>query len=101
MKVNGQNPAHLSELTAGKTREKGQKAGLSQSRQSRENEAVTNNTSLTTRRIRETLRNEPDMRMERVARIKDEISKGKYKIDAEKLAENMLLDSLQEDLEKP
>ncbi len=101
MKVNGQQPSHLTELTAGKTKEKGQKIAQSRSQRSKDAEVVTNRASLTAKKIKETLRNEPDVRPNRVDEVKEKILNGKYQVNPEKLAENMLLASLKEDLEKP
>ena len=100
MKVTGQKPTNLAELTMGKAKGKGQKDSASKSLRSRENEAVANHTSLTTRRIKETLNTEPDVRVNRVAEVKEKIKDGKYKVNPEKLAEEMLMASLKEDLEK-
>ena len=100
MKVTGQQPTHLSELGAGKTRDKGESKLLDRSRQAPESDAVANHASTTANRIREALRSEPDIRADRVAEVKQKIRDGKYQVEPEKLAEEMLLASLREDLEK-
>ena len=41
---------------------------------------------------------EPEVRSDRVAELKEQIKSGDYKIDAQKLARNMLVESLKEDL---
>ena len=41
---------------------------------------------------------EPEVRSDRVAELKEQIKSGDYKVDAKKLARNMLVESLKEDL---
>ena len=41
---------------------------------------------------------EPEVRSDRVAKLKEQIKSGDYKVDAQKLAKNMLVESLKEDL---
>ena len=41
---------------------------------------------------------EPEVRSDRVAELKEQIKSGDYKLDAQKLTGNMLVQSLKEDL---
>ena len=41
---------------------------------------------------------EPEVRSDRVAKLKEQIKSGDYKVDSQKLASNMLTESLKEDL---
>ncbi len=102
MKVTGKQTHNISELTAGKTQGKGGKAAQSRPRQAEETETAANRTSLNTMsRIRESIRNEPDVRTERVAELRAKVKRGEVKVDPDKLAEKMIAASLQEDLERP
>ena len=101
MKVTGQDPAKTAELnlTKGKGKDKAQPGG--EKRRSRESALAPTRASLTMDKVKEAIRKEPDVRAERVAELKEKVESGKYQIDADKLAENVLTDSLREDLEKP
>ena len=102
MKVTGKQPHGISDLTAGKTRDASRKASGSQARSSQEAENAPNRTSLSTMdKIKQSIRNEPDVRAERVAELKAKIKSGEFKVDSEKLAASMLAASLEEDLERP
>jgi flagellar biosynthesis anti-sigma factor FlgM len=102
MKITGQQPHGISELNVGKGKDAGNKISRAQPRQAQEAANATNRTSLSTMdKIRETIRKEPDVRAERVAELKAKISSGKFKVDSDKLAANMLTAALEEDLERP
>ena len=101
MKVNGQQPSHLSELTAGKAQERGREVARTAEGQAEKTREAENRTSLTTSKVREAIRNEPDVQAGRVAEIRDKLKSGEYKISTEKLAANMLIASLKEDLDQP
>jgi flagellar biosynthesis anti-sigma factor FlgM len=49
-------------------------------------------------KIREKITAEPDVNMERVKALKAKIKSGEYQVDTMKLADNLLKDSLLEDL---
>ena len=100
MKVNGHQPLNPSDVTAGKAREKAEASRVLRDGQAREPEAVANRQSFTATRVRDALRAEPDVRPDRVEEVKEKIRSGKFQVDTEKLAENMLLASLTEDLEQ-
>ncbi len=101
MKVTGKHQPNISELTLGKAREKGQKVAPSRSGSTKQAEQVANRASLTMNKIKETIRNEPDVRTERVAELKDRLKSGKYKVDPDQVANKLVTASLREDLEKP
>lgn len=102
MKVTGQNPTRAGELTQGKAREadsgrKGQVNGRSTENPVR----VSDRPSLTTMKVKDAIRKEPDVRADRVADVKSRIQDGTYEVDAQRLAKNIVNASLREDLEKP
>jgi flagellar biosynthesis anti-sigma factor FlgM len=101
MKVTGQNTTRAGEISQGKTREsdgrKSQVAGRSTENPVR----VPDRPALTTTKVKDAIRNEPDVRANRVAEVKRRILEGSYQVDAERLARNMINTSLREDLEKP
>ncbi len=105
MKVTGEQPPRTRELATGKSRQpepKGVHAGERSRTGAEESAAVgRNRTSLTLNRIKEAIRNTPDVRADRVAEVREQIVSGKFKVDAERLATNMLTESLREDVEKP
>ena len=102
MKVTGQNPTRAGELTQGKTREtEGGRRGQVSGRSTENPVRVPDRPSLTTAKVRDAIRKEPDVRADRVADVKRRIQDGSYKVDAENLAKNMINTSLREDLEKP
>ena len=49
-------------------------------------------------KIREKIDAEPDVNLERVKALKEKIKSGEYKVDTKQLANNLLKDSLLEDL---
>jgi flagellar biosynthesis anti-sigma factor FlgM len=102
MKITRQDPAKTAELTLGKTKGKEHAPAA---RKPAERPASTPRlptaTSLTTARAREAIRNEADIRADRIAEVKERIRSGKYEIDADRLAGKMINSSLREDIEKP
>jgi len=103
MKILGQQPPKLNELSTGKTLEKSSRSDVEKAagQNTKESRLVTNDAAQTAHRIKETLRAEPDIRPDRVEEVKEKIRTGKYQVEPERLAENMLAASLKEDLEKP
>ena len=102
MKVTGKQPHGVSDLTAGKARDAGKNASRVRNGPPQELDNAPNRTSLSTMdKIKESLRNQPDVRAQRVADLKAKIDSGEFKVDSEKLAGNMLTASLEEDLERP
>lgn len=102
MKVTGKQPHGVSDLTTGKARDVGKNASRVRNRAAQELDNAPNRTSLSTMdKIKESLRNEPDVRAQRVADLKAKIDSGEFTVDSEKLAANMLTASLEEDLERP
>lgn len=102
MKVTGQNPTRAGELTQGKTREaEGERRSRVNGRSTENPVRVPDRPSLTTAKVKDAIRKEPDVRADRVADVKRRIQDGTYQVDAERLAKNMINTSLREDLEKP
>ena len=51
-----------------------------------------------TDKIKLSIASEPEVRSDRVAELKEQIKSGDYKVDAKKMAKNLLVESLKEDL---
>lgn len=104
MKVTGQNGPRTSELSTGKTREAEQTKGRTDKHAKGATEGgrvAGNRTSLTMNKIREVIQNTPDVRSDRVEAVREQLRKGAFAVDAERLAESLLTASVREDLEKP
>lgn len=102
MKVTGQQPPKTPDLKSGQTREAEQRTQQRTQRQSAEAPApVGNRTSLITSKVREAIRNTPDVRADRVAEVRTRIARGQYQVDPERVAEQMLNEALRDDIDKP
>ena len=108
MKVTAPQHPRASDISTGKTREQEPKQGqigkgptVSQKSMAESERPAGNHTSLTMNRIREVIKSTPDVRSERVEALKERIRSGSYKVNADRLAENLLTESIREDLEKP
>ena len=51
-----------------------------------------------TDKIKISIASEPEVRSNRVAELKEQVKRGKYKVDPQKLAGKMLVESLKEDV---
>lgn len=100
MKVTGQQPPRTAELTTGKARDAEAKTERSGSAAKEGSTPVGNRMSLTLSRIREAIRSTPDVRADKVAAARARIRSGQYKVDADRLAQQMLTESLREDLDQ-
>ncbi len=101
MKVTGQQPPRSNELNTGRAREAEQKHERHGDARADGARSEPNRTSLTMHRIKEVIRNTPDVRADRVAELRERIQSGQYRVDAERLAQNLLAESLRDDVEKP
>ena len=102
MKITGQDPAKTAELTLGKAKGKEtQPTAAGKKPEAPRRAPLPATSSLTTTRAREAIRNEADVRADKVAEVKERIRSGKYEVDADKLADKMINQSLREDIEKP
>lgn len=101
MKILGQNPAKAAELSGGKAREADQQTARKNAHLEEGLGQVQHQTTLVTQKLKQAVQNEPDIRVDRVADLKARIQSGKFQVDSERLAGNILLDSLREDLERP
>ena len=101
MKVTGQQPPRTTELSSGKSREAEAKAQRTRPGAKEGTTPVANRTSLTMNRIREAIRTTPDIRADRVDTVREKIRSGEYKVDANRLAKNILNESLRDDVDKP
>jgi flagellar biosynthesis anti-sigma factor FlgM len=101
MKVTGQHPARSGEISQAKAREADGRKSQITGRSTENPVRVPDRPSLTTTKVKDAIRNEPDVRADRVADVKRRILDGSYQVDAERLAKNAINTSLREDLEKP
>ena len=101
MKVTGQDPAKIAELTLAKSKGKENARPASKDQASSEPAKARTRASLTMDRVKQAIRLEPDVRSERVEQLRAKIKSGEFQVDSGKLAEKILVDSLREDLEKP
>jgi negative regulator of flagellin synthesis FlgM len=104
MKITGQRPPGASELNAGKAREAEGRNERTRARSKRGQEGpapAETHKALTTQRLREAIRATPDVRADRVEAVREQIRSGQYRVDAERLADALLNESLREDVEKP
>ncbi len=101
MKVTGQQPPRTTELTTGKSREAEPKPDRVRDAAKEGATPAAKRTSLILSRIREVIRKTPDVRADRVEAAREKLRKGEYKVDAERLAQTLLNESLRDDVEKP
>ncbi len=101
MKITGQNPPRTGELANTKTRETDGKTGLAKNRKADVPAGGQTRASLTMTKVKDAIRNEPDVRADKVAQVRERIRQGDYKVDTDELAANMINSSLHEDLERP
>ncbi|MDH5752220.1 MAG: flagellar biosynthesis anti-sigma factor FlgM [Deltaproteobacteria bacterium] len=100
MKITGHKPTQAPELNSGKARDAQRGEGQSRSGEARDSAStVRKDKTLITHRIREAVDSTPDVRADRVAELRKQIASGEYRIDPDRLAENMLRESLREDIE--
>ena len=94
MKVTGQQPAVLQDIKGGQRKEADQ-AHLKDGPPSADDSVKT--TSFAMDKLKLRISAEPEVRSDKVAELKAQIKSGEYQVDPQKLAGNMLLDSLRED----
>ena len=100
MKVTGQKPLNPSELASGKAHEADPRNRKSGDAAADSKSPLGSRTSLTLSKARESIRNTPDIRTDRVEAVKQKIRSGAFKVDPERLASKMIAESLREDIEK-
>ena len=101
MKVTGQDPAKAAKLALGKTKgNEGKETPNASSKEARKPAQLSSSASLTLTRVKEAIRSAPDVRVERVAELRERIKTGTYQVDPDKLAGRMLDEAHREDLEK-
>jgi flagellar biosynthesis anti-sigma factor FlgM len=101
MKITGQNPPRTGELANTKAREAESKPGSAAGRKPEVAAGGPTRASLTMTKVKDAIRNEPDVRADKVAHVRERIRKGDYAVDTDRLAANMIDSSLHEDLERP
>lgn len=100
MKVTNQKPLDASEIGSGKSREADRKAKHRGNASASENSPLDSRTSLTANRVKDAIRATPDVRADRVDAVKQKIQSGAYRVDADRLASNLIAESLREDIER-
>lgn len=100
MKITGQKPLDPKEIGSGKPREIEQRAKHQGKASAEQKLPPDSRTSLTSSRVKEAIRNTPDIRTDRVEAVKSKIQSGAYKVNVERLASNMLTESLRDDIDK-
>ena len=101
MKITGQNPPRTGELTNTKTRETDGKAGSAPGHKTDAPAHGQTRASLTMTKVKDAIRQSPDVRADKVAQLRDSLRKGEYAVDTDKLAANMINTSLREDVDRP
>ena len=101
MKITGQNPPRTGELTNTKARETDGKSGSAAGHKVQSPATGQTRASLTMTKVKDAIRNEPDVRADKVAQVREQLRKGDYTVDTDELAANMINSSLHEDLERP
>lgn len=100
MKVTTQKPLDTQEIGSGKSRQASQRARHGGEPPAKETSPLGSRTSLTASRVKEAIRNTPDVRADRVEAVKNKIQSGAYRVDADRLATNLIAESLREDIER-
>ncbi len=96
MKVDGQYPklpVHDKSAVKGKDKQPGP---VENSKTGKVSRADTN--TFAVNRMREKIDNEPDINLEKVRALKAKIKNGEYQVDSDRLAGNLLRNSLLEDI---
>jgi len=97
MKINGQYPKlPVQEKSTSQTNGKDKADGRQEVKQKSGTKDISS-MDLTITRMREKLDSTPDINQEKINAIKAKIKQGEYKIDMEKLAQQMLKNSIIED----
>jgi len=96
MKIDGQySKAPVQDKTVPKGKEK--ESPLVEKKKMSELKQASTQT-LTINKIRDQIEAEPDLNLEKVKEIKDKLKKGTYQVDTQKLADNLIRNSLIEDI---
>jgi len=101
MKITSNEPTKVNDLAVGQTKGKEPEAGKAQARTTPDASGVkVNREGLATNRIKDAIAQEPEVRPTKVAELKAKLQQGEYKVDEQKLAQNMVNRALREDLER-
>jgi flagellar biosynthesis anti-sigma factor FlgM len=95
MKVIGQQPAVLQDIKGGQRKEADQ-AHLKDGPPLADDSVKT--ASFVMDKLKLRISAEPEIRSDKVTELKAQIKSGEYQVDSQKLASNMLLESLREDI---
>lgn len=101
MKITGQTPPRTGELANTKSREAEAKSGAATGHQAGTAASGQTRASLTMNKVKDAIRNTPDVRADKVAQLRESLRKGEYSVDTDKLAANLINASLAEDVERP
>jgi negative regulator of flagellin synthesis FlgM len=100
MKITGQNPPRTGELTQSKSREVDARGGKPQVRETKTAEPAATRASLTLNKVKDAIRNTPEVRSAKVAELRERVRAGEYRVDSGRVAEKMINASLREDIER-
>ena len=95
MKITGQQPPITKETQAGQVQSK-ETLVSSKKLDSVDAQKSVKTSSFATEKLKNRVNQEPEVRAEKVAELKAKIAKGEYKVDAHKLAEKMISESLKD-----
>jgi len=103
MKVTGQQPpkpGDITDVASGKSKEAERKGAQARALAKEGPAPVGNRTSLTTNKVKEVIQSTPDIRADRVAEVRARLMAGTYQVDADKLADRMISEAIEEDLDR-
>lgn len=102
MKVTGNDPSKVNDLSLSqaKSREKSGQAQAGNTQGAGSTSAEMPAQGLTTQRMRDAVKSEPDVRSAKVAELKAKIKGGEYQVDDARLAQNLLSSALKEDIKR-
>ena len=96
MKITSQQPPEFQSVKGGSAKENQKSKDISGKLGS--TEPPVKMSTFAMKKIKSQISNEPEVRLDRVAEIKDRIKSGEYKVDSQRLAKVMLEDAFEEDL---
>ncbi|MCP4755369.1 MAG: flagellar biosynthesis anti-sigma factor FlgM [Proteobacteria bacterium] len=96
MKIDGHHPKLPVQDKSVQTGKEKESARIDKKRSTEVRRSDTKNLSMD--RVRDKIKAEPDVNLEKVNALKAKIKKGEYRIDSEKLADNLIKNSLFEDI---
>lgn len=100
MKITGQQPPKTPELTSGKAKDAERRTDARVSPSTDAPSLSRAKVPLTVQRVKDAILAAPDVRAERVAALKQRVEAGEYRVDSDRLAQNLLNSAIREDVER-